>query len=300
MSGGSKAPPSHTTSTVTQQTIPDWLKGPTLDVVGQAQALAAQDYTPYTAQRIAGTTGAQQEARQGAANLQTPEQYSQAQQTMQSGLGYRPEMFGAAQAQQYMNPYQQNVIDNAVRRAQQEGARQSALAGLQAAKMGGTSGSANAIMQAGIAQRLPETIGDITAQGMANAYANAQQQFERDRTARYQGETFRQGVGKNLADLGSTLQRSDLERLSAMERAGSADQRQRQLELDTAYQSFLQQRDWEREQLKFLSDIVGQRSTNLGSTELSYAPTPSMGQQLAGLGIAGLGAYNAFTGQNNT
>jgi len=25
-----------------------------------------------------------------------------------------------------------------------------------------------------------------------------------------------------------------------------------------------------------------------------------MGQQLAGLGIAGLGAYNAFTGQNNT
>lgn len=300
MSGGSKAP-SHTTSTVTSTTatIPEWLKGPTLDVVGKAQALANRPYQAYAAPRVAGTEAEQTQARAGIAGLQAPEQYGQAQQAFQAGLGYRPETFGAAQAQQYMNPYSQNVIDSAVRRAQQESARQSALAGLQATKMGGTSGSANAIMQGAIAQRMPEIVGDITAREMSNAYQNAQQQFQRDRAAREFAANLQQGSGRSLAELGTQMQRSDLERFGAMERAGALDQAQRQLELDTAYQDYLRQQDWEREQIGWLSDIIGQRSPMLGSMGISYAPPPSFANQAVGLGLAGLGAYNAFRGGNN-
>ena len=298
--GGSSKAPSHTTSTVSNVTIPEWLKQPTLDVVGRAQALSQRPYQAYTAPRIAGTEAEQAQARSGIAGLQAPEQYGQAQQVFQSGLNYRPEMFGAAQAQQYMNPYSQNVIDVAVRKAQQESARQSALAGLQAAKMGGgTSSSANAIMQAGIAQRMPEIVGDITAREMSNAYQNAQQQFQRDRAAKEFAANFQQASGRNLSDLGARMQASDLERYGAMERAGSLDQAQRQLELDTAYQDYLRQQDWEREQLSWLSDIVGQRNTTLGSSSISYAPLPSMANQALAAGVAGLGAYNAFRGGNN-
>lgn len=301
MSGGSKAP-SHTTSTVTSTTanIPEWLKGPTLDVVGKAQALANRPYQAYEADRVAGTDAQQAQARSGIAGLQTPDQYGQAQQAFQSGLNYRPETFGAAQAQQYMNPYSQNVIDSAVRRAQQESARQSALAGLQATRMGGTSGSANAIMQGAIAQRMPEIVGDITAREMSNAYQNAQQQFQRDRAAREFSANLQQASGKNLSDLGTQMQRSDLERFGALERAGALDQAQRQLELDTAYQDYLRQQDWEREQIGWLSDIVGQRSPMLGSMGISYAPPPSLANQAIGLGLSGLGAYNAFRGGNNS
>lgn len=301
MSGGSKAP-SHTTSTVTSTNanIPEWLKGPTLDVVGKAQALANRPYQAYGGDRISGTDDQQAQARAGIAGLQTPEQYGQAQQAFQSGLNYRPETFGAAQAQQYMNPYSQNVIDSAVRRAQQESARQSALAGLQATKMGGTSGSANAIMQGAIAQRMPEIVGDITAREMSNAYQNAQQQFQRDRTAKEFAANFQQASGKNLSDLGTQMQRSDLERFGALERVGALDQAQRQLELDTAYQDYLRQQDFEREQIGWLSDIVGQRSPMLGSTAISYAPPPSFANQAIGLGLSGLGAYNAFRGGNNS
>jgi hypothetical protein len=298
MSGGSKAP-TNTTSTVTQTTIPEWLKGPTLDVVGKAQALANRPYQAYEADRVATVDPSQAQARSGISGLQNPEQYGQAQQALQSGTNYRPEMFGAAQAQQYMNPYAQNVIDSAVRNAQQEAARQSALAGLQSTKMGGTSGSANAIMQGAIAQRMPQTIGDITAREMSNAYQNAQQQFQRDRAAREYAANLQQTSGVNLSNLGTQIQRSDLERLGALERAGSLNQAQRQLELDTAYQDYLRQQDWEREQVGWLSDIIGQRSPALGSSAISYAPPPSFANQAIGAGLAGLGAYNAFRGGNS-
>lgn len=293
--------PQPTSTTVTNQNIPEWLKQPTLDVIARAEALSKQGYQKYTGDRIAGIDPRQSQARAGIAGLQTPEQYGQAQQAFQSGLNYRPDTFGAEQAQQYMNPYTQNVIDVATRRAQQEAARQSAVAGLQAGRMGGGTGSsASAIMQGAIAQKMPETIGDLTAREMSNAYQNAQNQFQRDRAAREFSANLQQASGRNLADLGTQMQSSDLERFGAMERAGSLNQAQRQLELDTGYQDFLRQQDWERQQVGWLSDIIGQRSPNLASSQTTYAPLPSVANQAIGLGLSGLGAYNAFRGGNNS
>ena len=290
--------PSNTTSTVTNVTIPEYLKEATLDVVAKAQALADKPYEAYGADRVAGTTGAQTQARQGIMGLQRPEQFGAAEQALTAGTQFQPGEFGMAEAQKYMNPYQQNVIDMAVRQAQREGSRQSAMAGLQAAKFGGTSSSGNAIMQASIARKMPELVGDITAKGMQQAYLNAQDQYQRDRGARQFAADLQQRSGQGLADLGKTIQASDLTRLATMEDVGSREQKQRQLELDIAYQDWMRQSEYDKEMLKFLSDIVGQRSPTLGSTQVAYGPTPSMASQILGSGIAGIGAVNALKGNS--
>ena len=64
------------------------------------------------------------------------------------------------------------------------------------------------------------------------------------------------------------------------------------------YQDYQNQLQYPYQQIGFLSNILqgtpmGQTTTMTGTT-----PTPSMGQQLAGLGITGLGIYGAGGGFN--
>jgi hypothetical protein len=297
--GGSSQP---TSSTVTNVTIPPYLKDSILDIAGKAKALADVPYQEYDKDRVAQTTAQQQQARQGIMGLQRPGEFDPARQTFMAGTQYQynPGEFGQAEAQKYMNPYQQNVINMAVRDAQREGARQSAMANLQAGKFGGTGSSGQAIMQAAIARKMPELVGDITSKGMQQAYLNAQEQFQRDRQANTQANQFaaelQQKSGMGLMDLGKTVQASDLARLATQEDVGGREQRQRQLELDVAYQDWMRQSEYDKEMLKFYNDIVRGNAFTLGSAETSYAPSPSFAGQLLGGGVSAAGIYNAFKG----
>ena len=91
--------------------------------------------------------------------------------------------FGGAQAQQYMSPFMDEVIERnraaAIRDFQEGRAGRDA----QAIRSGAFGGYRSAI-QEGVAQRgLGERLSDIDAQGRQRAFENAQQQFERDRAA---------------------------------------------------------------------------------------------------------------------
>jgi hypothetical protein len=106
---------------------------------------------------------------------------------------------GAAQA--YMNPYQQAVTDVQKQRAiddfmEQRGARNS-----MAVRSGALGNSRAAVME-GVAQRgLNRNLQAIDAQGLNNAYLNAQQQFNADRQA---------GFNTNRANLDASLQTQGL------------------------------------------------------------------------------------------
>jgi hypothetical protein len=105
-----------------------------------------------------------------------------------------PQAFGADQAQQYTNPFQQNVTDTALRKAREEATRQGNLANLSAAGRGTAGGTRQAVMDSMRNRDTATGLSDIQMQGSMRGYENAQQQFERD-----------QGRRMGSAKLGATM-----------------------------------------------------------------------------------------------
>jgi hypothetical protein len=105
-----------------------------------------------------------------------------------------PQTFGADQAKQYTNPYQQNVTDIALRQAREESIRQGNLANLSAAGRGTAGGTRQAVMDSMRNRDTATGLSDIQMQGSMRGYENAQQQFERD-----------QGRRMGSAKLGATM-----------------------------------------------------------------------------------------------
>lgn len=122
--------PTQTSSTVTQTNLPEYLKGPVLDVIGRAQAVTDQPYTPYPYQRTAGYTPAEQQVQQNVLGMQGPNQFAvgsglaaAAGQASLNQAQYNPAQFAAQQVggpnlTQYSMAAPQNV------QAQQVGAPQ--------------------------------------------------------------------------------------------------------------------------------------------------------------------------------
>ena len=127
--------------------------------------------------------------------------------------------------------------------------------------------------------------GDLTAD-RANQMAGLQQQ--QNLLAQQKGIAGLAGAGQELA----------ANQLGMLGQIGGQQQGINQAGLDLMYQDYQNQLQFPYQQIGFLSNILqgtpmGQTTTMTGQT-----PTPSMGQQLAGLGITGLGIYGAGGGFN--
>jgi hypothetical protein len=267
-----------------------------------------------------------------------------ATQGMQRAFNYTPQTFGAEQAQQYTNPFQQQVTDVALRKAREEATRQGNLANLTAAGRGTAGGTRQAVMDSMRNRDLSTQLSDVQMQGGMQGYQNAQEQFERDQGRRMGsaqlgatmagqgfgamgqagsqygalsgqgyntfgqsnqllGQTGMQGLGQGAAGLASTGQAqeaSDYARYNAQMGIGDKQQAQNQRQLDTDYADFLRQRDYGKEQLGNYSAILRGLPSQMGSTGIAYAntPTPSFGNQALGAGIGALSTYGAYGGFN--
>jgi hypothetical protein len=205
-----------------------------------------------------------------------------------------------------MSPYMQNVIERqrqAEIRNYDEGrpSRET-----QAIKAGAFGGYRQAI-QEGVAQRgMQQRLADIEAMGQQKAYESAQGQFERDRVAsmQAQAQTEQQRLagqqyglagaglglqaGTGLGQLGAMRQGLTLQQAQALQQQGGVQQGQEQKALDTAYQDFLNQRDFDKQQINFMSSIMRGIPVQPQTVQNQYA-NPNPFAQFAGLGIAGLG-----------
>jgi len=94
--------------------------------------------------------------------------------------------------------------------------------------------------------------------------------------------------------LGNAQQASELERLNALQNAGSAQQQLGQKYADIGYENFMNARDFDRNNLQFLSGLL--RGSNFGTSQSVTNPSPSAANQFAGLGLGALGAYKMFGG----
>jgi hypothetical protein len=204
------------------------------DLMTRGQALSKQSYVPYPDpdQRIAGFSDLQTQAQNQAGNLQTPDQYGTATGiAQQAGLGalsagqnFAPtqfssqnvnapklnqynidpsQNFGVAQADQYMSPYIQKVLDLQKEQALRDAQQGQLVANLGAARQGTYGGARQLLAGTERERNLANTQANITASGLQAAYQNAQQQFNADRAAQFGVNQANQNANLGVQSLGA-------------------------------------------------------------------------------------------------
>ena len=115
---------------------------------------------------------------------------------------YQSQDFGTDVAQRYMNPFQQMVTDIEKREATRSSDIMGKGIGDAATQQGGLGGYREAIVQAERERNLGQQLGDIQARGQRDAYAQAQDQFERDRASRFGAATFGEQQRQAMEQMG--------------------------------------------------------------------------------------------------
>lgn len=210
MGKGSSAPTQQNVKTETSN-LPEYARPYFTNIMERAQAESYRPYTPYEGQRVADFNPNQQQTQQNIMGMQTPGQFGtatglgtaagigslmagqydpnqfRAQQVRSQPLNYfqmqGPDAFGGAQAEQYMSPYMQNVVDVQKREAIRDAQKGQLAQDLGAARQGTYGGSRQLLAGLERERNLGQQLGDIQFKGQQAAYDNAQQQFERDRAA---------------------------------------------------------------------------------------------------------------------
>ena len=101
-------------------------------------------------------------------------------------------------------------------------------------------------------------------------------------------------AGTAQTALGRDAQISNLERLKAQATTAAQQQALDQEIANVEFQKFKEEQDAQRKLLEFQSNILRGQAGALGSTQVQYAPAPSLASQIGGLGIAGLGLARAI------
>jgi hypothetical protein len=197
----------------------------------RAQSLLTQPYTPYGQERIAGFTPEQQAVQQEVAGMQTPGQFGTATNlttaaglgslaaaqydpsqfsSQQAGIGplnyYQmggPQQFGGEQAQQYMSPYVQNVLDIQKREALRDAQQTQLMQNLGASRQGTYGGSRQLLAGLERERTLGQQMGDIQSKGMQSAYEQAQQQFNTEQALRQQAGQQNLAAALGVQQLGT-------------------------------------------------------------------------------------------------
>lgn len=285
---------------------------------------------------VAGFQPMQTQAQQGIAAMQAPKQYEQAmgltgqgimgqlgtagQGVGLAGLGYEAAGAGNRYAQQatnpyamqaYMSPYMQNVVENQQREAQRQAGIAATQRGAQAVQAGAYGGSRQAIMDAEAARNLALQKGDIQAQGLQNAFQQAQQAQQFGAGLGLQGmQAGMAGVGagigaqqagygqamsgaQNLANLGQQQLGAQQGIYSLQNTVGAQQQALEQQKINQAIQDYANAQQYPLMQLGTMSNMLRGLPMQAQTTQ-QYVAAPNPMTQAIGAAGAGASLYNAL------
>lgn len=190
--------------------------------IGNAQQMANQ-YSQANMDQSMGTLGRAEGIAAGAG----PTDFSQAQNTLGQGIGAlqgAAQMYDPGSAQRFMNPYQQQVIDESIRQIDRQGdiSRQNLQA--QATRAGAFGGSREGIQRAeldrGLAEQKNAAIVGGLSQGYNQASTQAQQAFEQQQGRQLSQAQGLQGAAGLQGQFGQTQQQQALQQAQALQGIG--------------------------------------------------------------------------------
>ena len=308
--GGSSAP-TNTTSQVNQSNLPEYARPYYESLMQRAQNTANDGYQAYGGQRVADFSGMQNEAMRRFVNedLGAWQRNVGQAQTAAGQANFDPSQVTAGQwtdpgvASQYMSPYMQNVVDANKREATRDATIQEQNLNAQAQQAGAFGGYRHGIVQAENTRNLNQQLQDIQAKGLQSAYDTGLGAFNADRQASMgaqmannqfgfdaaQTDLARSQMYAGLGQLQSQLRGADIQSLLNM---GNMQQAQSQAGMDLAYNDFINQRDYDRQNLNWLSGILRGVPISANTSVSQYQAPPSAMSQVAGLGLGAAGLYS--------
>ena len=208
-----------------------------------------------------------------------------------SALSSSMDQFGPQQAQQYMNPYQQAVVDIAKREAVRQAQPTFRNIGDRAESTGAFGGSRQAIAEAEANRNLQQQLGDIQTRGMQSA-------FEQGRSA-FEAQKAREAAGAQRMFAQAPLAyRQGLSEMAAIEGVGGQRRADEQAKKDFLYNQFMEEKMFPSriydEHLGHVRGFSYQPSKYITTTNTQ--PKASLGQNLMGLAGTAASIYGGMGG----
>jgi len=193
----------------------------------------------------------------------------------------------------YMSPYMEAVIKNQKSGLMSDfdkGRAKRADRALRSSAFGGS----RAAVQEGVAQKdLMTKLLGVETEGRQKAYEDALRQYNLEQE-RYRGDLGDIMTGsKDLIAMGEASSSDAYRQLNELEELGFAEQKREQLELDQDYRDFLTDRDYSKEQLEYLSNLI--RGIPMGSSEQKFVSSDPLAR-IIGAGVTASQIKNAFPG----
>lgn len=305
------------TNTTTQTYItkePDWMEALRQGLIADVKDVVSQPQT-IPEYQVAGLSPEQvraiQMAKEGIGVYQpyleqAGQTYGGASNMYMSGAGmgvagtqaYDPNMASA-----YMNPYQAAVTQKALEEMNRQAAIQQQGVAAQASRAGAFGGSRFGVQQA----ELGRNLADIQSKRIVEDYASNFSQAQQAAMNAFQNQQARTqaagqmmlgagqgiaGLGQQYANLGQQAQALGQGDVSFQYNMGANLQglNQKLLDAQRLNQAMYNAEPYQR--LSYYADILNKTPSGQQGMTATTIPQPSPFSQIAGLGIAGLGAYN--------
>lgn len=296
------APSAKTSETV----LPDWYTNYAMQVLSNQQAVAATPYTPYASPRIADFTPDQQagfEATRAAAGSFAPltGQAGEVLGALQPNASataapwlQRAGATSASQVGQYMDPYQDLVVDR-IGELGARNLRERILPSIQDTFIGAGHDGTSSRAAESIGRAIRDTQEGISAEqnrALSTGYQGALQASGADLSrfgalgesaGRFATADTDSGIriGGALTDLASRTQEMGLRGAGALTQVGNQQQALGQANLDAGYQDFLRQQGWDQTRIDNLVKTLQAVSPAVPKSilEQGYGPVSDNGSQ---------------------
>ena len=280
---GSSSRPTTQTSQVRQE-YPEFFKPHLERVLQGAQTEFGRDYVPFPDPRLVETPAARTEALTA---LQAPEltQFSQPMfETALAGTAEAAKTFPETDLESYMNPYQQLVTDQLLRKAgERRGVARKGISDA-AAKAGAFGGSRHGVTEGMFDEATQEQLQDIQDRSDMANFQNALAASQTDKTRGLQ-------AALQTSQLGEGQRKALIEGQIGREKAATAEQALGQQERDIQFQEFQEQLGHDQQKLAEYSSIIRGHTPPPNQWTTGTIQTPVSGfQQAAGLGTLLAGA----------
>lgn len=289
-----KSKPDKTTKTSERVVdLPGYIQRPLEDLIGRAESLSLEDYSPYEGQRVSDFTSddinsfnmlRQQVGRTGGLMADAS---GVTREVGRRGL----EGFSQSELDPWMNPYIENVLDVGRRRRFEDYDTQMRDLRQRAGEAGSFGGSRFALAERGMAEDFRQNMADFETMGLSDAY-------NQGLAGAMQGTQLAGQSAMDRVNQAGAIQGADYRDIGGLQSVGTSRRGLDQANLDVNYQDWLQEQAYPYEQANFLGNLLlpaGQLTA--GSTTTDTTIQEKGGGSTFGkiMGIASLAAA-PFTG----